>query len=377
MKIERIEVFLHSTPLTREFWMSLAPIARSQEIVVRLTTDSGHQGISQCHGSPIDHVGEIITQAFSDVVIGADPFDYERIWEEMFAFNHKRGWSLAGWRRDTIMTAIAGVDIALWDLMGKESGRSVCKLLGGARTEAEAYATGGYYEEGKDLGGLVDEIRIYVEEDGYKAVKLKVGQGDVGPDVDRVAAVRNAFSDIDIMLDANQGWDAPTAIDAAKAFEPLEIRWFEEPVHWYNEVDGLRRVADSTSIPIASGEGELTLYGCRDLIERGGVTIMQYDATKAGGITEWRKVAAFAAAHGVVVAPHHDPQIHVHCVASAPNGLILESFPNPDRDPAWAELYVDVEPIREGVMRVPEKPGLGYDLDWDLLERTSTKLESG
>ena len=121
----------------------------------------------------------------------------------------------------------------------------------------------------------------------------------------------------------------------------------------------------------------MTLYGCRDLIERGGVTIMQYDATKAGGITEWRKVAAFAAAHGVVVAPHHDPQIHVHCVASAPNGLILESFPNPDRDPAWAELYVDVEPIREGVMRVPEKPGLGYDLDWDLLERTSTKLESG
>jgi L-alanine-DL-glutamate epimerase-like enolase superfamily enzyme len=156
----------------------------------------------------------------------------------------------------------------------------------------------------------------------------------------------------------------------------MNIRWLEEPVHWYDEVDGLRRVAESTSIPIASGENEMTRFGCGDLIERGGINILQFDSTVAGGITEWRKVAAHADAHGVKMAPHHDPQIHIHCVASASNGLILETFPNPDRDPVWAELIVGAEPIVQGVMRVPEGPGLGYDLNWDLLEMSSTKMET-
>ena len=123
--------------------MSLAPITHSREIVVRLTTDAGLQGIGQCHGGPMEQVGRIITGPFREVLIGADPFEHERLWSEMFAHNHRPGWSLNGWRHETIMTAIAGVDIALWDLMGKASGRSVCELLGGLRTEAEAYATGG------------------------------------------------------------------------------------------------------------------------------------------------------------------------------------------------------------------------------------------
>ncbi|MCY4108538.1 MAG: mandelate racemase/muconate lactonizing enzyme family protein [Chloroflexi bacterium] len=376
VRIERIEVFLYTRPLKREFWMSLAPITQSREIIVRLTTDAGLQGIGQCHGGPMEQVGRIITEPFRDILIGADPFEHERLWSEMFAYNHRPGWSLNGWRHETIMTAIAGVDIALWDLMGKSSRRSVCKLLGGLRTEAEAYATGGYYEEGKDVAGLVDEVGVYVGERGYKAVKLKVGRGDLAHDLERVGAVRSAFPQIDIMLDANQGWDVPTAIRAAGEFESMNIRWLEEPVHWYDEVDGLRRVAESTSIPIASGEGETTRFGCRDLVKWGGIQIMQFDSTVAGGITEWRRVAAHADAHGVKMAPHHDPQIHVHCVAGAPNGLILESFPNPDRDPVWAELIVGAEPIVDGMMSVPDRPGLGYDLNWDLLEARATKLET-
>lgn len=374
MKIDQIEVFLHSRPLKRAFWMSLAPITRQSEIVLRVATDQGLTGVSQCHGVPAEQVGEIITQGFRDLLIGADPFDHEDLWEQMFRFAHRPGWGLTGWRREAIMAAIAGVDIALWDLMGKAQGKSVSSLLGGHATSARAYATGGYYEEGKDVPGLVEEVRVYVEENGYDAVKLKVGRGEVREDLLRVEAVREAFPAIEIMLDANQGWDVETAIAAAKAFEPLNLSWFEEPVHWYDQVDGLRRVAESTSIPVASGEGELTRQGCRDLVERGGVKIMQFDSTKAGGITEWRRVAAHALAHGVTVAPHHDPQIHVHCVTGVPNGLILESFPNPDRDPAWGDLYVDVEPIVNGVMRRPQKPGLGYDLNWALLESTSVRM---
>ncbi len=376
MKIERIEVFLYTRPLKREFWMSLARITQSREIIVRLTTDVGTQGIGQCHGGPMEQVGRIITELFREILIGADPFEYERLWSEMFAHNHRPGWSRNGWRRETIMTAIAGVDIALWDLMGKASGRSVCRLLGRRRAEAEVYATGGYYEDGKDIDGLVDEVGVYVGEHGYKAVKLKVGRGDLKGDLERVGAVRSAFPQIDIMLDANQGWDVAAAVRAAGEFESMNIRWLEEPVHWYDEVDGLRRVAESTSIPIASGEGETTRFGCKDLVKWGGIKILQFDSTVAGGITEWRRVAAHAGAHGVKMAPHHDPQIHVHCVAGASNGLILESFPNPDRDPVWAELIVGAEPIVNGMMCVPERPGLGYDLNWDLLEASSTKLDT-
>ena len=374
MKVERIEVFLRSEPLVREFWMSLSPIPGAMEIIVRLTTDDGLVGISQCHGMPQEAVAEILTQAMPAIVVGRDPFEYERIWAEMFALCHHPGWTKSGWTRASIMTAIAGIDIALWDLMGKATGKSVAKLLGGYRDVVPAYATGGYYEAGKDIAGLVEEVGVYVNEDGYDAVKLKVGR-EVAEDLRRVEAVRVAYPEIDIMLDANQGWDVLTAIEAAKGLEPLGIRWYEEPVHWYDQIAGLRQVAEKTTIPLASGEQEITRHGCREMIERSGVRVMQFDSTKAGGITEWRKVAAHAESHNVLVAPHHDPQIHIHCVAGVPNGLILESFPNPDRDPAWADMYVGVEPIVNSQMKVPDAPGLGYDLNWDLVERICTRVE--
>ncbi|MDP6348303.1 MAG: mandelate racemase/muconate lactonizing enzyme family protein [Chloroflexota bacterium] len=372
MKVERIEVFLRSEKLVREFWMSLAPIPGAMEIIVRLTTDDGVVGIAQCHGMPQEPVAEILTKAMPAIVIGRDPFDYERIWDEMFTLCHYPGWKTKGWSRASIMTAIAGIDIALWDLMGKATGKSVAKLLGSYRDELPAYATGGYYEDGKDIAGLVDEVGVYVDEDGYDAVKLKVGR-EVGEDLRRVEAVRNAYPEIDIMLDANQGWDVPTAIAAAKGLELMDIRWYEEPVHWYDQVEGLRRIVENTTLPVASGEQEMTRHMCRDMIERSGVRIMQFDATKAGGITEWRKVAAHAEMHDVMMAPHHDPQIHIHCVAGVRNGLILESFPNPDRDPAWQDMYVGVEPIVNSRMTVPQGPGLGYDLNWELVERICSR----
>ncbi len=153
-------------------------------------------------------------------------------------------------------------------------------------------------------------MRGYVEL-GFRAVKMKDGGLAIDEDVRRVASPREAIGpDVRLMLDANVAYDVPTAIAAARAFEPFDITWFEEPVHWYDGVFGLAQIAAATTIPIASGASELHRWGCRDLILHGGIRIMQFDATRAGGVTEWLRVAAYAAAHGILMAPHHDPRVH-------------------------------------------------------------------
>ena len=273
------------------------------------------------------------------------------------------------------MAAIAGIDIALWDLKGKITGQSVSKLLGASRSTVPCYASGGYYGPGgeADIDNLVEEMRGYVDL-GFQAVKMKVGGLPIKEDANRVARVREAIgSDIGLMLDANVAYDVPTAINAAHAFEPFDIAWFEEPVHWYDSVFGLGQVAAATSIPIASGESELHRWGCRDLIEHGGIRIMQFDATRAGGVTEWLRVAAYAASHGIVMAPHHDPQIHGHLIAAVTNGHVQEVFPNPVRDPLWEGLFVDRPEIVDGVLHVSERPGFGFNLDAEALERFTAR----
>jgi L-alanine-DL-glutamate epimerase-like enolase superfamily enzyme len=171
------------------------------------------------------------------------------------------------------------------------------------------------------------------------------------------------------MLDANVAYDVPTAIAAARAFEPYDIAWLEEPVQWYDPVFGLAQVAAATTIPIASGESELHRWGCRDLIQHGGIRVMQFDATRAGGVTEWLRVAATGAGHGILMAPHHDPQVHGHLLGAVPNGHIQEVFPNPLRDPLWADLFEGQPEIRGGVLHLPDRPGFGFALHPEGLQR--------
>jgi L-alanine-DL-glutamate epimerase-like enolase superfamily enzyme len=133
-------------------------------------------------------------------------------------------------------------------------------------------------------------------------------------------------------------------------------------------------VSHAIDIPTASGESELHRWGCRDLIEHAGIRIMQFDCTRAGGVTEWLKVAAYAAAHGVVMAPHHDAQIHGHLVAAVPNGYILEVFPNPLRDPLWEELFTGRPKVTKGVLRLPDSPGFGFGLNSEGMRKYATQV---
>jgi L-alanine-DL-glutamate epimerase-like enolase superfamily enzyme len=380
MKITDIERIVVVWPqFERPFWTSINQMSQVSEIVVRVHTDEGITGIGEAHGGSIHYTDSegsphltgaaaAISDLLRPVLIGEDPLDNERLWAKMFALTYSKGWSRAGFSRQQILAAMAGVDIALWDIKGKAASMPVYKLLGGFTNKVPCYVTGGYYRDDKTMEELVQECHTYVDM-GYSATKLKVGGLSVEEDLERVAAVRGALPDIDIMLDVNEGYDVDTAIRAARAYEPYRIRWLEEPVHWYDHTDGLGQVARATTIPIASGEQALNRWDARDLILRSGLKIMQFDSTRAGGITEVLKIAGMCAAQNVRLALHHDPQIHGHVVAAMPNGEILETFPDASRDPIWAELF-DVRPdIVNGEITLLDRPGWGLELNEDTLNK--------
>lgn len=386
-RIADIRVNPISVPLGRPFWMSLEPYTAAAEIVVEIETGDGLVGIGEIHGRPQQEIVEILEERFAPRLTGADPADHERIWDELFRSTFSRDWAavaaadgqphFGAGGRPQMMAAIAGIDIALWDLKARQAGLPLYRLLGGLRDSIPCYASGGYYGPSGEAAveELVEEMTGYAAQ-GFRAVKMKVGGLSIEEDVDRVRAVREAL-DVEIMLDANSAWDVPTAIAAARAFEPYRIAWLEEPVAWFDPVFGLGRVAAATSIPLASGERELHLYGCRDLIDHGGIEIMQFDCTRAGGVTEWLRVAAYAQAHGVLMAPHHDPQVHGHLLAAAPNGYVQEVFPNRARDPLWDELFLERPRVEDGNLLLGDRPGLGITLNHEFVQRYSTRVRGG
>ncbi len=385
MKITDVEPIVVSwPPFENSFWTSLNKIGQVSELVVLVHTDEGIVGIGEAHGGSMHYIdnlgvahisgaGSTVTDILKPLLIGEDPLENERLWSKMFALTYQKGWSQIGATRPQILAAMAGVDIALWDIKGKAANMPVWRLLGGYRNTVPCYVTGGYYQDGKTIEDLVTECKGYVER-GYNAIKLKIGGVAVEEDVDRVTAVREAVGpDIDIMVDVNEGYDVPTAIRAARRLEPLHIRWLEEPVHWYDRVEGLRQVADATTIPIASGEQALTRWDARDLLLRGGIKIMQFDCTRSAGITEVLKIAGMCAAQHVNLALHHDPQIHGHVMAALPNGEILETFPDAARDPIWAELFNVRPEIVNSQMELLDRPGWGLELNEDTLEKRGVR----
>lgn len=386
MQIDKISVSIVRAPLGRPYWMSLEPYSEASEIIVEIHTDDGLTGIGEIHGRPLEKIAEILRDGFAPRLAGRDPLESESIYEDLFACTcsrqgarfHAQGGQphFGGGARPQMMAALAGIDIALWDLRGKILGQPVWRLLGGGKRRVPAYASGGYYgPEGEAaINGLVEEMGSYVEM-GYSTVKMKVGGLAIAADVERVRAVRACVGEgVSILLDANSAYDVPTAIAAARAFEPYGIGWFEEPVHWYDSVFGLAQVSRAIPIPTASGESELHRWGCRDLVDHAGIRVMQFDCTRAGGVTEWLKVSAYAAAHGVVMAPHHDAQIHGHLVAAAPNGHTLEVFPNPLRDPLWEELLTGRPVVAQGEVELSEAPGFGFGLDPAGMRRYATRV---
>ena len=377
MKVTALDAYFLSAPLPQAVRTSTHTISRVSEVVVRLTTDAGPVGIGEGHGpADLRSVSEIL-KAITPLVVGRDPFDAERIWQNLFALTYTSvgGIPTLARQQRPLVTAMSAIDIALWDLKGQAIGRPVWALLGGAlRDKVPAYVTGFYYRDGERPDDLVREAAMYVEQ-GYRTVKVKVGGLTPEADAARVGAIRKAVGPgVAIMLDANQGWNLPTAVRAARLCEPHDIFWLEDPMPWYDERRTLQRLKAETAIPIAAGETEYTPFGLRTMLAEGLVDYLIVDSTWAGGLTTWRKAAVMAELYQVPLAAHHDPQIHVHAVAASPTGFILESFADPTRDPLWFELFRERPAIVDGFMAVPDTPGLGLELRDDTLEKYGVKL---
>jgi L-alanine-DL-glutamate epimerase-like enolase superfamily enzyme len=376
VKITQIEAIPLVRKLQQEFLGGTYKIVNRNTLVTRIHTDMGIVG--QAFGGDEDRlqadIVRLIREHLAPQLIGEDPRDVERLWESMFFSNVDLGnralHVLDLNNRAILMQAISAIDNALWDALGKLYGVPLYKLLGGYRDAVPVIAIGGYYyANDPSYRMLQDEARQYKDKQ-LAGLKLKVGRASIKEDVERVRAVREAVGD-DFMIacDANQAWTPNQAIEFCRLAEPLNIRWMEEPVRWYDQLDGLRRVSESSPIPVVAGQGEITRFGCRDLILHGGVKILNVDVTIAGGITEWRRIAGMASALNIEMAHHEEAQVALHLLASIPHGLFVEIFPNKIRDPMWYDLPVLQPRIEAGMMHLPQSPGLGMDLDETVIAR--------
>lgn len=384
MQITQLDTYFLAIPLPQPVRTSTSTISQVSEVIVKLTTDAGLVGIGEGHGPFLFRQGpegmrvvNEIVQQITPLVVGEDPFNVERIWQDLFALTYTsvRGIPPLARQQRQLVTAMSAIDIALWDLMGKAIERPVYALLGGAlRQRVPAYATGFYYRDNERPDDLKREAALYLEK-GYRTLKVKVGGLTPEEDARRVGFIRDTVGDdVALMLDANQGWDLRTAIRAAQLCEPYNIFWLEDPMPWYNERHTLQRLKGATNIPIAAGETEYTPFGLRTMIVEGLVDYLIIDSTWSGGLTTWRKAATMAELYDIPMASHHDPQIHIHAQAASPTGFILESFADPTRDPLWFELFHERPEVVDGHMALPDKPGLGLELRHDTLEKYGVKI---
>lgn len=365
MRIERVEAIPIEMPLPRPFSGSKYTVASRNTIITRIHVSGGlvsevYNGDNREHGREIV---KIIETEITPLLIGEDASAYERIWARIFPIST---WHKA---RGVAMEAIACVDTAIWDLNGKRLGTSVSKLLGGYRDSLPIIAIGGYYQEGKTLGDLAREMD-WLRSAGMAGCKVKVGGLAPEKDLERVEAARDGGgADFIIAVDANRGWNVRDATRFARLIEPLNIRWFEEPCHWYDDARGMAEVRRATSIPINAGQSEISAHGVRRLIDAKAVDLVNFDASDGGGITEWKRAADLCALHGVEMAHHEEPQIAVHMLAAVPHGTYVECFPDTARDPLWPALVTNRPPLKDGIIGVPQGPGFDLELDWDLVKR--------
>ncbi len=356
-------------------------------LLVQVHTDAGHVGLGECaaYGGTLDSMEAVVRHDLRPSLLGEDPFTVERLWAKMAWRGHQRG------QRGMLPMAIAGVDIALWDIIGQATKTPLYRPLGGYRDTIDAYASAGFYAAGKGVAEVAEEFAGYAER-GFRFGKMKVGRNPdvmtnplpdmwasdyatctLDEDVERVRAVRRAVGpEFKLAIDANNAWTPAVALRFMRRVADQDIFWLEEPVAT-DDVAGSAEIAHALDLPVAGYESETGLAGFRDLIERRAVDIVQPDAIWSGGITECKRIAALAHAHRLPVIPHVFSSAvasiaNMHLIAAIPNGGLLEFDQNPN--PLRSELFE--EPIAvgpDGKVRLPERPGLGVTLNQATVDR--------
>jgi len=363
LTIERIEVIPVRVPLGRRFQGSHYSMTSRCTIVTRLFTADGL--VSEVYNGDTDAeqatIVGIIRDEITPQLLGRSVANIEGCWEAMLppTYDILRDRSMA-------LQAMACVDTAMWDVLGKALDIPLYRLWGGYRDRLPAICIGGYYSD--DLGDVARQIERY-QQLGFAGCKFKVGGLSPAEDAHRIELARRAAGDdFVLMVDANQGYTRREAIDLVRRTEHLNLRWFEEPVQWLNDRLSMRDVRLITGIPVVAGQSEDTRAGLRDLIAAGAVDACNADASWIGGPSEWRRVAALAAMYEVEMAHHEEPQISAHLLASIPHGTYVETF-DPDRDPIFWNMIANRREFSDGLYLVPDGPGFGLELDWDYIDR--------
>jgi L-alanine-DL-glutamate epimerase-like enolase superfamily enzyme len=328
-------------------------------IVVRLSTSDGI--VAQTYSGDTDEeqglIVGIIHDELAPAILGRSARDPEGAWRAMepATNNILRDRGLA-------LQAIAALDTAIWDALGRAVGLPLYRLWGAVTDSLPISIIGGYYH--LDAGQIAETVQCYVGQ-GFGGMKFKVGGRTPSEDADRFRVAREAAgASFVLMADANQGYDRAQAVEFGRRVADLDLRWFEEPCRWTNDRRWMRDVRYQTGIPVAAGQSELTLAGLRDLVVDGAIDVSNFDASWAGGPTIWRKAAGLCAAFGVEMGHHEEPQVSAHLLASTQLHTFVECF-DEERDPFFWNLTNMSSRISKGRYRLPEGSGFGIELNWD------------
>ena len=384
MKISRVHATWCHVPIPyeRQHVSDFGRVASFDSVIVRVETDTGITGWGEAKagvGSAAACAGlaAIINHDYAPLLAGQDPRDISRLWDVLYN-TPREGYAIAGGhvlpqlgRRGLSISAIAGIDIALWDILGKSLGAPVWRLLGGRRAERmPAYASGGWADE----QGIGAQLKGYCDQAGFRAVKMRVGVMDGSParSAARVRAARKALGpEIKLMVDAHGTWTVAEAKAFCRMVEDLDLFWFEEPVT-ADDKTGLAEVRRSSSVPISTGESEFTRHDFREIAELRAADVLQPDLAIAGGITEGVRIAAIASAFNLRLAPHlwsGAPAFAagLHLAASQSAGFILEY--SLGHNPMLHDLIEERFPVVDGMVEIPDRPGLGITVREEFLRQ--------
>ena len=367
MKITDIETIVLRLPEVKAIGDGCQSI-----LLVRVRTDEGITGIGEVHTNPTVSkaiieapVCHVASRGLKEVLLGENPLEIGRLWDKMYAATQTYG------RRGAVMHAISGIDIALWDILGKALGQPIHRLVGGARADRFPIYASDLIPDTTEA--TIDLARRH-QAAGYRAMKL--GWGTLGrsfrEDVKRVSAVRAAVGEgMDLMVDIGTPIPFDDALRLGRAFAELSVYFLEEPLS-PDDLDGFRRLVAASPTPIATGEKETTQFAYLDLMERGGLRIIQPDVARVGGISETLRIAALAEARNVQMIPHcwaTDILVAatLHVIATLRRCPYLEY--NVTDNPLRRDLLT--QPIRpvDGIVAVPTGPGLGIEIDEETVRR--------
>lgn len=365
-RIAEVRTYVLSAPLSQPFHWSFNRAETREGCIVEIIDESGESGWGECFGPA--RLNAAVVEAYRGHLIGRDGFAIDAIWQELYNRFRDQG------QKGLAITALSGVDIALWDLKGKRLGEPIHRLMGGPlRTSVKAYATGTYrLDEGDPLDYVVKEVVGYAEE-GFHAVKLKIGF-DVEADAALIRACRAAVGpDIGLMIDANHGFDAIEAIKLGNLVADQDIGWFEEPVT-PDDLGSYAEVRRGQPIPVAGGECDFTRWGFREILMRRCIDVIQPDTAAAGGLSECKKIADMATAFGVRYAPHvwgtaiglaTALQLLAVLPDTPPRNNVRQPILEFDRSEHPFRQAVLQTPIEHeaGVVQIPDGPGLGIEID--------------